>query len=155
MLRPNKGAPQHVHHTMAESLPSLWTQALTTPSSHTLSFHQAGHRYFTIYPLIGSHNTSIRHPPLIINKLSPSCLLFLLFLLLLLVDSTSSSFSSYATACCAYRPTFIRCLSINPPPPPPPRRRRRRRHDTTFTPFCPLIVTPQGKGGEDLNRRVD
>ena len=23
----------------------------------------------------------------------------------------------YATACCAYRPTFIRCLSINPPPP--------------------------------------
>ena len=26
----------------------------------------------------------------------------------------------YATACCAYRPTFIRCLSINPPPPPPP-----------------------------------
>ena len=22
--------------------------------------------------------------------------------------------------CCAYRPTFIRCLSINPPPPPPP-----------------------------------
>ena len=25
----------------------------------------------------------------------------------------------YATACCAYRPTFIRCLSINPPPPPP------------------------------------
>ena len=22
----------------------------------------------------------------------------------------------YATACCAYRPTFIRCLSINPPP---------------------------------------
>ena len=120
MLRPNKGAPQHVHHTMAESLPSLWPQALTAPSSHTLSFHQAGHRYFTIYPLIGSHNTSIRHPPLIINKLSPSCLLFLLFLLLLLVDSTSSSFSSYATACCAYRPTFIRCLSINPPPPPPP-----------------------------------
>jgi len=26
----------------------------------------------------------------------------------------------YATACCAYRPTFIRCLSINPPPPPRP-----------------------------------
>ena len=26
----------------------------------------------------------------------------------------------YAPACCAYRPTFIRCLSINPPPPPPP-----------------------------------
>ena len=26
----------------------------------------------------------------------------------------------YATACCAYRPTFIRCLSINPPPPTPP-----------------------------------
>ena len=24
----------------------------------------------------------------------------------------------YATACCAYRLTFIRCLSINPPPPP-------------------------------------
>ena len=23
----------------------------------------------------------------------------------------------YAKACCAYRPTFIRCLSINPPPP--------------------------------------
>ena len=23
----------------------------------------------------------------------------------------------YATACCAYRPTFIRCLSINPPLP--------------------------------------
>ena len=26
----------------------------------------------------------------------------------------------YATACCAYRPTFIRCLSTTPPPPPPP-----------------------------------
>ena len=26
----------------------------------------------------------------------------------------------YVRACCAYRPTFIRCLSINPPPPPPP-----------------------------------
>ena len=26
----------------------------------------------------------------------------------------------YASACCAYRPTLIRCLSINPPPPPPP-----------------------------------
>ena len=26
----------------------------------------------------------------------------------------------YATACCAYRPTFIRCLSIHTPPPPPP-----------------------------------
>ena len=41
-----KGASQRAHHTMAESaisphrlLASLWPQALTAPSSHTLSFH--------------------------------------------------------------------------------------------------------------------
>ena len=34
----------------------------------------------------------------------------------------------YATACCAYRPTFIRCLSINPPPPPPPPPHHHHHH---------------------------
>ena len=32
----------------------------------------------------------------------------------------------YATACCAYRPTFIRCLSITPPPPGSKKKRSWR-----------------------------
>ena len=40
-------------------------------------------------------------------------------------------FGSDATACCAYRPTFIRCLSISPPPPPPP---------TELLPLLPILL---------------
>jgi len=50
---------------------------------------------------------------LFVNELSSSSLRWLRINLLFLLQR-------YVRACCAYRPTFIRCLSINPPPPPPP-----------------------------------
>ena len=45
-----------------------------------------------------------------------------------------------ATACCAYRPTFIRCLSMNPPPPPPPPPPRRRRRPHFFFTGGPPVI---------------
>ena len=38
----------------------------------------------------------------------------------------------YATACCAYRPTFIRCLSINPPPLSPPEEEEEEEEEESF-----------------------
>ena len=39
----------------------------------------------------------------------------------------------YVRACCAYRPTFIRCLSINPPPPPPLPQERSTAEQVFYT----------------------
>ena len=65
----------------------------------------------------------------------------------------------YVRACCAYRPTFIRCLSINPPPPHPPSQdlgwgERVREHGQASVHKLGLMHVPEQRDAVALHFNI-